>query len=131
MSRTWLRMGLLGAALLVGSQTLPASAAPLPALDRNVFKAANAAETVKWKCGPWNCYWKPGYAGWAPPKARVWGPAACGQLLLEAELGGLGAYLPLSGLPADAVNRSRPALPVGSAGLVSAQASLGLERISR
>ena len=74
MSRTWLRMGLLGAALLVGSQTVPASAAPLPAPDRDVFKAANAVETVKWKCGPWNCYWKPGYAGWIPPKARVWGP---------------------------------------------------------
>jgi hypothetical protein len=53
---------------------MPSQAAPLPALDHDAFKGSNAVETVNWRCGLYRCFWTPGYAGWIPPRARVWGP---------------------------------------------------------
>ncbi len=73
MSRTLLRIGLIAAALLVGSQTIPASAG-VPVTADPVAKGANAVETINWLCGPFRCIWTPGYAGWIPPRAAVWGP---------------------------------------------------------
>ena len=78
-SATKIRLTVAGA-LLAGTMALGAEqASAMPALDHGLANASQATQTeqVRWVCGPYRCWWRPGpywgprpYWGWRRP---YWG----------------------------------------------------------
>ncbi|MFD0985592.1 hypothetical protein [Methyloligella solikamskensis] len=70
--KTFLAIFALAGGLFVAGAIQPASAAmPIPELGTEYTAPVTEAA---WQCGPYSCYWRPGYRGYVPPHARYWGP---------------------------------------------------------
>jgi hypothetical protein len=71
---------LLGSSMMIGQ----ASAMPVDGLALATKQVANSVQDVRWVCGPYRCWWRPGpyygyyprpYWGWRGP---YWGWRRCG-----------------------------------------------------
>jgi len=58
---------LAGAGMMAGT----ASAMPINGQLAATAPAATGAQQVRWVCGPYRCWWRPGPVFWGGP---VWGP---------------------------------------------------------
>jgi len=66
----YLKNGLMAALVLGGLALGSGGASAMPnGLPSAPAVAPAAVESVRWVCGPYRCWWRPGYYG-----ARPWGP---------------------------------------------------------
>lgn len=65
---------------LVGSSAMAVSASAMPAagLTRAATPQASNVQNVRWVCGPYRCFWAPGYGWWGPRPYPYWGPGRWG-----------------------------------------------------
>jgi hypothetical protein len=67
-----LKMALFSTLALGGAAVLsPASAMPAAALGAATSQAGTSAQEVRWVCGPYRCFWRPGPVVVGP---RFYGP---------------------------------------------------------
>jgi len=60
------------AAVLLGMNVSGASAMPLDGL-KPATETVQAAENVAWVCGPYRCWWRPGYRTYYGPRFGFYG----------------------------------------------------------
>ncbi|MEG6508268.1 hypothetical protein V6C03_04725 [Methyloligella sp. 2.7D] len=64
---------LAGGALVAGHSSPAQAAMSAPRVDM-AAKPASPVQQVRWRCGPYACYWVPKYRGPVPYYANRWGP---------------------------------------------------------
>jgi hypothetical protein len=65
------------AAILLGLSVGGASAMPLDGL-KPATEGVQATENVAWVCGPYRCWWRPGYRYYGPRAYGFYGPRRYG-----------------------------------------------------
>lgn len=65
----------VAAVLGLGAMGVSASAMPVNALTSVPQQTATGLQQVRWVCGPYRCWWRPGPAYWGPHPywRRGWG----------------------------------------------------------
>lgn len=81
MSVSSLKLAAAGALALAGAAIAAAPASAAPMLDPGVAHASDLTgaqpEAVRWVCGPYRCWWRPGprfYGGYYGPRFYGYGP---------------------------------------------------------
>lgn len=69
-------LGMIVATSLGGGTAQAGVATPALGTSSIVLPAtAPLTQNVRWVCGVWHCWWRPGWNYWyVPPYARAWGP---------------------------------------------------------